>query len=221
MAQAFQLKLLHGEGANPRIFGMVCKAVVQTVSLFGCESWTVTDAVWTALKGFHHRAAGRMADMMAHRGPWQAVAGFALLLRRRLRRLVCVPWSTMSPKGNNAQWTASPQDLSGCIAWRRGSSLGPLPRLFVGGIRREDRRRLLTSTGRIELLVCEDIEFPSSPLAWFWARALNLASILEVKTAAALAALHPLPPFELAALVLVASEATPDSNRKTTRIVQE
>ena len=29
----------------------------------------------------------------------------------------------------------------------------------------------------MELLVCKDIEFPSSPLAWFWARALNLASI--------------------------------------------
>jgi len=62
-------KLLHGEGAHPRIFGMFHKAVVQTVLLFGCESWTMTDAMWTALKGFHHRAARRMADMMACRGP--------------------------------------------------------------------------------------------------------------------------------------------------------
>jgi len=52
----------------------------------------------------------------------------------------------------------------------------------------------------------EDLELPP-PLAWFWARALNLASILEVKMAVALAALHPLPHSELAALVLVASEA--------------
>jgi len=58
----------------------------------------------------------------------------------------------------------------------------------------------------MELLVCKDIEFPSSPLAWFWARALNLASILEVKMVVALTMLHPLPPSELAALVLVASE---------------
>jgi len=58
----------------------------------------------------------------------------------------------------------------------------------------------------MELLVCKDIGFPSSPLAWFWARALNLASILEVEMAVALATLHPLPPSELAALVLVASE---------------
>jgi len=41
---------------------------------------------------------------------------------------------------------------------------------------------------------------PPPPLAWFWARALNLASILEVMMVVALATLHPLPPSELAAL---------------------
>jgi len=90
----------------------------------------------------------------------------------------------------------------------------PLPGLFIGGIRRDGRRGRLTSTGGMELLVCKDIESPSPPLAWFWARALNLASILEVMMVVALAMLHPLPPSELAALVLVASEATTDSNRK-------
>jgi Reverse transcriptase (RNA-dependent DNA polymerase) len=66
-------KLLHREGANSRIFGMFYKAVVQTVLLFGCESWTMTDAMWTVLRGFHHRAARRMANMMAYRtagGKW-------------------------------------------------------------------------------------------------------------------------------------------------------
>jgi len=64
-------KLLTREGANPHVWGMFCKAVVQTVLPFGCESRTVTDAVLTALKGFHHRAARRMANimMMACRGP--------------------------------------------------------------------------------------------------------------------------------------------------------
>jgi len=57
------------------------------------------------------------------------------------------------------------------------------------------------------------------PLAWFWARALNLASVLEVKMVAALATLHPLPPSELTALVLVASDATTDSNRKKVMII--
>jgi len=60
---------------------------------------------------------------------------------------------------------------------------------------------------------------PPPPLAWFWARALNLASILDVKMVVALATLHPLPPSELRALVLVTSEATTDSNRKIIMII--
>jgi len=62
-------KLLKREGANPHVFGMFHKAVVQTVLLFGCESWTMMGAMWTSLKGFHHRAARRMANVMAYRGP--------------------------------------------------------------------------------------------------------------------------------------------------------
>jgi len=62
-------KLLAREGANCGIFGMFYKGVVQTVLLFGCESWTLTEAMWTVLKGFHHWAARRMANMMAYRGP--------------------------------------------------------------------------------------------------------------------------------------------------------
>jgi len=60
----------------------------------------------------------------------------------------------------------------------------------------------------MELLVCKDIEFPFSPLAWFWARALNLASILEVMLRVALATLQPLPPPGLAVLVSLTSGAT-------------
>jgi len=155
--------LLHGEGAHPWIFGMFHKAVVQTVLLFGCESWTVTDAVPTVLKGFHHWAARRMADMMACRGPGCGWIHPSLEEALEKAGLHAMELNIVCPNGNNAQWTTSPQDLSGCIAWWRGGSLGPLPRLFVGGIRREGRRSLLTRTGRMELLVCEDIGSPSPP----------------------------------------------------------
>jgi len=60
--------LLHREGAKHRIFVMFYKAMVQTVLLFGCESWSVTDAVWT-VEGLNHRAVRKMADMMACGGP--------------------------------------------------------------------------------------------------------------------------------------------------------
>jgi len=48
---------------------MFYKGVVQTVLLFGSESWTITDAMMTVLKGFQHRTARRMANMMAYKGP--------------------------------------------------------------------------------------------------------------------------------------------------------
>ena len=52
---------------------MFYKAVVQTVLLYGCESWALTKTMWDALRGFHHRAARRMARMMAYKnsdGVW-------------------------------------------------------------------------------------------------------------------------------------------------------
>jgi len=61
-------------------------------------------------------------------------------------------------------------------------------------------------------LSAKTLSFHPPPLAWFWARAPNLASVLEVMMAAALATLPPLPPSELAALVLLASKATTDVN---------
>jgi len=55
---------------TPRcVIGIFYKAVVRSVLLLGWESWTVTGAMWTVLKGFCHRVARRMADMMAYRGP--------------------------------------------------------------------------------------------------------------------------------------------------------
>ena len=66
-------RVLVRDGATPRISGMFYKAVVQTVLLFGCEAWTITDAMWSVLCGFHHRAARRMANMMAYKiegGKW-------------------------------------------------------------------------------------------------------------------------------------------------------
>jgi len=62
-------KLLTREGANPKIFGKFYKGVVHVILLYGCESWTLTEAMWTVLKGFHHRAARRMTNMMAYKGP--------------------------------------------------------------------------------------------------------------------------------------------------------
>ena len=47
--------------ADPRVCGMFYKAVVQSVLLYGCETWIVTPAILRMLTGFQIRAAWRMA----------------------------------------------------------------------------------------------------------------------------------------------------------------
>ena len=42
---------------------MFYKAVVQTVLLYGLESWVITPAILKLLEGFHHRVARRLSNM--------------------------------------------------------------------------------------------------------------------------------------------------------------
>jgi hypothetical protein len=54
-------RVLTREGADTRVSGMFYKAVVQSVLLYGCETWTVTAQVLKVLEGFHHRVARRLS----------------------------------------------------------------------------------------------------------------------------------------------------------------
>ena len=52
---------------------MFYKAIVQTVLLYGSESWVVTPRMLEVLKGFHHRVARKLTGKMARRqadGSW-------------------------------------------------------------------------------------------------------------------------------------------------------
>ena len=40
------------------------KAVVQTVLLYGCEIWVVTDLMMMVLECFHHRVTRRLSRLM-------------------------------------------------------------------------------------------------------------------------------------------------------------
>ena len=56
-------RVLTREGADPRVMGMFYKAVVQSVLLYGCETWVVTPRVLAALEGFHNRMARWLSGM--------------------------------------------------------------------------------------------------------------------------------------------------------------
>ena len=50
-------KVLTAEGATPKVMGKFYKAVVQTVLLYGSESWTISDNMMKRLRSFHTRIA--------------------------------------------------------------------------------------------------------------------------------------------------------------------
>lgn len=56
-------RVLVKEGASTRAKGMFYKAIVQSVLLYGVESWTVTPAILKALESFHHRVARRITGL--------------------------------------------------------------------------------------------------------------------------------------------------------------
>ncbi len=56
-------QVLRGENAAPRIAAKFYKAVVQSVLLYGSETWNLTKTVLARLEGFHIRAAFRMARL--------------------------------------------------------------------------------------------------------------------------------------------------------------
>ena len=53
--------VLKGENAPPAVCGMFYKAAIQSILLYGSESWVITTAMKRILRGFHIRAAYRMA----------------------------------------------------------------------------------------------------------------------------------------------------------------
>jgi hypothetical protein len=82
MAKAWQRwayisRILRWEGATPRISAMFCKAVVQTVLLFGSEYWVLTASMLGLgkIEGFHQQIArqfmGRVPVYLRSEGTWQ------------------------------------------------------------------------------------------------------------------------------------------------------
>ncbi len=53
--------MLRGENASPKVCGTFYRAIVQSVLLYGSESWVIRPALLERLEGFHVCAAWRMA----------------------------------------------------------------------------------------------------------------------------------------------------------------
>ena len=61
-------------GATVRVRGMLYKAVVQLVLLYGSGRWVLTGAMLKVIEGSHHRGARRISGKTARRmaiGKWE------------------------------------------------------------------------------------------------------------------------------------------------------
>jgi len=54
-------RTMRAENASPRVCGVFYKATVQSILLFGSETWNLSPVSLKSLEGFHIRAAWRMA----------------------------------------------------------------------------------------------------------------------------------------------------------------
>ena len=61
-------RLLANTGATVRAYGMMYKAVDQSVIMIISDIWVVTGEMLKVLEGFHHRADRRITGMTAARG---------------------------------------------------------------------------------------------------------------------------------------------------------
>ena len=67
------MKLLGRDTEDRRTAGIFYVSVVQSVLLFGSETWVITPRLENTLKGFHHKVVRRMAGMGTKRkwdGKW-------------------------------------------------------------------------------------------------------------------------------------------------------
>jgi hypothetical protein len=53
-------RVLARERASPKVSAMFYKAAVQTVLLYGCETWSLTSRMLNVLESFHHRVARKL-----------------------------------------------------------------------------------------------------------------------------------------------------------------
>ena len=59
-------RILGREGYNTRVLVVLFKAVVQTVMLFGAETWVMTPHIGRALEGFQHRVTRQITGRNPH-----------------------------------------------------------------------------------------------------------------------------------------------------------
>ena len=80
-------KVLRAKHTSPRVCGMLYRATVQSMLLYGSKMWTVAPNILAIMEGFYVHAARRMAGIMPHKGDdvWEYPNSWEVLAAMRLR----------------------------------------------------------------------------------------------------------------------------------------
>ena len=73
-------RIISREGATPQVSGLFFKAVIQTVMLFGAETWVVNPHTGKALGGFQNQVARWLTGQLPRRktdGKWRYTSAAA------------------------------------------------------------------------------------------------------------------------------------------------
>lgn len=85
-------RVLLQEGAKPKVMGMFYKAVVQSVLLYGSETWVLTKANYEILNSFHVTIARKISKTQFRQNPetgiWDRTATATALERAGLSPLI-------------------------------------------------------------------------------------------------------------------------------------
>ena len=115
----------------PKSGWLFYRAVIQTMLLYGCESWVITEAMYDVLEGLDHRAAHRLTNILPYK-QLKAMTGSIHPPRMHLTLLVSTP-SDSTSTDNILKWlTTSPPEISGHTARLTLASQAPLTEC-VGG----------------------------------------------------------------------------------------
>ena len=66
-------RVLINTGVAPKVVGLFYKVICQSVLLYACETWVMTNSMLETLRGFHHTVARQIANRRARRdrnGVW-------------------------------------------------------------------------------------------------------------------------------------------------------
>ena len=112
-------RVLSRNGVNDRTLIHIYLAVVQSVILYGSETWVITLHIGRILCGFHHRAARRLTG----RQPWRVRDGIWVYPHWRTwwRRQDCRRWRPKYPTSRTQlNSLLQPGPLWTCVWWRSG-----------------------------------------------------------------------------------------------------